>query len=92
MHSLTESGPVTLSAAELSLQRLYTGNGKITVDFSDSEGPTYVQLYSAGSPGPRLSNSGPASLKSCSFTGLEPGYYYLAAQCSPGTHFTISGD
>lgn len=91
-HSLTESGPVTLSAAELPLQRLYTVDGTITVDFSDSEGPTYVQLYSAGSPGPHLSNRGPATLKSCSFTGLEPGYYYLAAQCSPGTHFTISND
>lgn len=91
VHNLTESGPVTLSAAELPLQRLYTGNGNLLIDFSLNEGPVHLQLYGTHSAGPlNAFSSSSKDLKSCSFTGLEPGYYYLAAQCSSGTQFTIS--
>lgn len=90
-HDLTSSGPITLGRSELSLQRVYTGSGGMVINFSNQEGPVHLQLYGTRSAGPLNSfSSGSKDLKSCSFSGLDPGYYYLAAQCSSGTQFTIS--
>lgn len=91
-HDLTEQGPITLTAGQLSSYRFRTNSTKILLDFERSDDPVVIRLHAAESESPILYFSTESSnFASCSFSNLTSAReYYLSVDCADDVQFTIS--
>lgn len=91
-HDLTEQGPITLTAGQLSSYRFRTNSTKIFLDFERSNEPTVIRLHAVDSESPILYFSTESNdFASCSFSNLTSAReYYLSVDCADDVQFTIS--
>ena len=91
-HDLTEQGPITLTAGQLSSYRFRTNSTKIFLDFEQSNEPIMIRLHAVDSESPILYFSTESNdFANCSFSNLTSAReYYLSVDCADDVQFTIS--